>query len=128
MVKKIPVIPPLLINKKLLSNSKEKANHFNCFFASHCTPLDNNSKTHETQTFLTDNKLSSVLFEDNDIIKIIRPLNTCKAHGHDDVSIRMLKFSDLAAVKALSMTFRNCVNQSPFPDIWKKSNICPIHN
>ena len=125
--KEIPVIPPLLINNKLVSNIKEKANHFNCFFVSHCTPLDNNSKISETQTFITDNKLSSVQFEDNDIIKIIRSLNICKAHRHDDISIRMLKLCDLAIVKPLSIIFSNCVKQSTFPDIWKKLNICPIH-
>ena len=39
------------------------------------------------QTYVTDNKLSSLQFEDSDIIKIIRSLDTSKAHGHDDVSI-----------------------------------------
>ena len=34
---------------------------------------------------------------------------------------------DLAVVKPLSMILRNCFNQSTFPDIWKKLNICPIH-
>ena len=114
------------MNNKLVSNFKEKANHFNCFFAFHCTPLDNNSNMPETQTFITDNELSSVQFENNDI-KIIRSLNICKAHGHDDISIRMLKLCGLAIVKPLSIIFRNCVNQSTFLDIWKKSNICPIH-
>ena len=31
--KKIPVIPPLLINNKLVSNIKTNANHFNIFLA-----------------------------------------------------------------------------------------------
>ena len=109
-----------------MSNFKEKANHFNCFFASHCTQLDNNSKIPETQTFIRDNKLSPVQFEDNDIIGIIRSLNICKTHRHD-ISIRMLKLCDLAIAKPLSILFRNCVNQSTLPDIWKKSNIYPIH-
>ena len=30
--KKIPLIPPILVNNKLISNFKEKANHFNAFF------------------------------------------------------------------------------------------------
>ena len=34
--KKIPLIPPILINNKLTSNFKEKANHFNAFF---CIPM-----------------------------------------------------------------------------------------
>ena len=112
---------------KFISNLKEEINNFNCSFASHCTPLDNNSKIPETQTFTTYKKLSSVQFEDNDIIKIITSLNICKAHRHDDISIRMLKLCDLAIVKPLSIIFRNCVNQSTFPDIWKKSNIWLIH-
>ena len=39
--KKIPLIPPILISNKLVSNFKEKANHFNAFFASQCTPVSN---------------------------------------------------------------------------------------
>ena len=31
--KKIPVIPPVLVNNKLISNFKEKANYFNDFFS-----------------------------------------------------------------------------------------------
>ena len=41
--KKIPLIPPILISNKLVSNFKEKANHFNTFFACQCTPVPNNS-------------------------------------------------------------------------------------
>ena len=39
----------------------------------------------------------------------------------------MLKICDTAIVEPLSIIFNNCINQSLFPDIWKKSNICPIH-
>ena len=39
----------------------------------------------------------------------------------------MLKICDLAVIKPFSIIFRICVNYSTFPDIWKKSNICPIH-
>ena len=34
--------PLFLMNNKLVSNFKEKVDHFNCFFAPHCTLLDNN--------------------------------------------------------------------------------------
>ena len=39
----------------------------------------------------------------------------------------MLKICDTAIVEPLSIIFNNCINQSMFPDIWKQSNICPIH-
>ena len=41
--KKIPLIPPIVVNNKLISNFKEKANYFNDFFVSHCTPISNDS-------------------------------------------------------------------------------------
>ena len=41
--KKIPLIPPLLVNDKLECDFGLKANHFNEFFASNCTPLNNGS-------------------------------------------------------------------------------------
>ena len=39
----------------------------------------------------------------------------------------MLKICESAVIKPLSIIFRNCISQSTFPDIWKKSNICLIH-
>ena len=112
--KKISVIPPLLINHKLVSNFKTKANHFNVL---HCTPLDNNSKIPGNQTYVADNKLSSLHFEDSDIIKIIRSLDTSKAHGHNSVSFRILKICDSALIKPLWISSRNCISQSIFPDM-----------
>ena len=122
----IPVIPPLLTNSKLISTFKIKATHFNSFSVSHCTPWDNNSNVSEIQTYITDSKLSSLQFIDKDI-KIIKSLDTSKGHGHDDISIRMIKVCNLAIIKAFSIIFRICINHIRFPDIWKKSNICPIH-
>ena len=41
--KKIPIIPPLLIDDKFVTDIQMKANIFNKFFADKCTPLKNNS-------------------------------------------------------------------------------------
>ena len=125
--KKVPVIPPFLINNELFSDFKMKANHFNSFFASHCTLLNNNGKVPGSQSYIADSELSSFQFDYKEILKIIRSLDINKAHGHDDISIRMLKICDLAITKPLSITFRNCINNSTFLDLWKKSNICPIY-
>ena len=64
------------------------------------------------------------------IMILIRSLDTSKAHGHDCISIRMLKICDSALwkiCKPLSIIFRNFISQGTFPDMWKKSNICLIH-
>ena len=123
--REIPLIPPLLIDGKLVSDFKEKANKFNEFFSRQCTPLNNGSKCPRQPNFVTNKRLSSVVFDDQDIIKIIRALSISKAHGHDDISIRMIKICDSALVKPLSIIFSNCLRT--FPYIWKKSNVIPIH-
>ena len=63
-----------------------KANHYNKFFASHFTSLNNNNEVLGSQTFNTDSKLFSLQFEDKDIVKIVRSLNINIAHEHDDLS------------------------------------------
>ena len=43
-------------------------------------------------------------------------------------SIRMMKLCGQSIVKPLVIIFKNCVIDSGiFPDIWKKSNIIPVH-
>ena len=90
------------------------------------TPFNNNRKIPETQSYIT-NKLPSVKFQGTDISNIIRSLDVNKARGHDDIPIRMLKIYDSTIVEALSIIINSCINQSMFSDIWKESNICPIH-
>ena len=42
----------------------------------------------------------------------MRSLNVDKAHGCDNVSIRMLKICDITIVEPLSIIFNNCIKQS----------------
>ena len=72
-------------------------------------------------------RLSSITREDNDILKIIRSLDISKAHGFDDISVRMVKLCEDSLVKSFSIIFQNCINSSVFPERWKKPNIVPIH-
>ena len=61
-----------------------------------------------------------------DILKTIRPLDINKVHGHDDISIRMLKIWDDAIVEPLKILSVNSVNQAVFPSRWKKANVIPV--
>ena len=70
--------------------------------------------------------MTSIKFENKDIINVIKALDPCKAHGYD-ISLRLLKICDSAIVKPLTVLFKNCIIQGIFPDNWKKSNICLIH-
>ena len=76
--------------------------------------------------FLTQSRLSSISFNEDEILKIVRALNINKAHGHDDISIRMIKISDKSLLKPLIILFEYSTKSS-YPDIWKRSNIIPVH-
>ena len=45
-----------------------------------------------------------------------------KAHGHNEISIRMLKLCEPAISELL-----NCLSSNTFPDVWKKANVIPVH-
>ena len=60
-------------------------------------------------------------------MKAIRNLNLNKAHGCDDISIRMLKICDDSIVLPLRHIFTKCLEFQTFPTLWKRANISPIH-
>ena len=67
---KISRIPPLFVQDKFITNSKEKASVFNKYFSSQCTPILNNSELPELR-LLTNSRISTFdinLDEINDII------------------------------------------------------------
>ena len=58
---------------------------------------------------------------------IFPSLNPNKAHGWDNISIKMIKRCGDKLVTPLEIIFRNCVNQSVYPSIWKRSNVAPVY-
>ena len=51
--------------------------------------------------------LCSFDFIEGEILKIIRDLNTHKAHGHDDIPIRIIKICEKSLLKLLILLFHN---------------------
>ena len=87
--------------------------------------MKNDSSFPSSFEFYSQSRLSSLnIFEDN-ILKIVRALNVNKAHGHNEISVIMIKICDEALVKPLSL--KNCIDTGVSPDIWKKSNIVPVY-
>ena len=125
--KKIPLVPPLLVYDKFVNDTKTKTDIFNNFFAEQCTPLKNDSKLLSNQIYLTQSKLVSLDFNEDKVLKITRSLNIHKAHGYDDISIRMIKICDKSLLKPLIILFKNSTKPSHYSDIWKRSNIIPVH-
>ena len=125
--RKIAVIPPLFHNDKFVTDFKEKAEPFNSFFAKQCSLIRNKSKRHSRLHFLTDKCLSIVKFVNNDILKAIQNLNPNKAHGHDKISIWMLKLRADSLCRFLELIFKDCLPNGIFPSDWKNDNTVPAH-
>ena len=82
--------------------------------------------TFPTVKRMTNAKISSIKFENIDIINVIKALNPSKAHEHDDLSIRILKICELVIVKPLVILFKNFISQGMFPDNWEKMKPLPF--
>ena len=111
----MPIVPPIPIENKLETDCVKKANYFNKFLASKCSPLSNSSSLPSSLDSETKARLISINFSDNDILKIIRSLDINKAYGHDDISDRMMKIRD-DSIKPLSITYKNCIKTGIYPN------------
>ena len=99
----------MLHEDKFVTDFQLKSEIFNSHFAKQCSLLKTESQI-PTQLFLhTSTCLSTIRFSQNGILKVIRKLDPSKAHGHNKVSIRMLKLSDKATCKPLHMIFTSCL-------------------
>ena len=124
--KKVPCIPPIFHDNKFVTDFSKKADLFNSFFAKQCSIIENNSVLPSSTIPVTDQYLANIEFTKDDIKRIICKLDPNKAHGHDMISIRMLKVSGDAIIEPLFKIFKNCLKCGIFPDDWKKGNIVPI--
>ena len=80
-----------MVNEKFVTDIKTKACIFNKFFAGQCTPLKNERILPVNKIFLTQSQLSPLDFNEDEILKIIRTLNICKAHGRNSQNNQNLK-------------------------------------
>ena len=59
---KISLMPPLLVDNKLVNDFLDKANLFNNFFTKHCTPISNASMVPVNINFENRERFSSLKF------------------------------------------------------------------
>ena len=124
--KKILTISPLLVDGKLVSDFCKKANIFNNFFASICTPTDNTTCL-PSFSYRTGSRIKSFHVTENDILAIIKTLDPNKAHGCDNISIRTIKICSRSHTLPLKIIFEHSIKKRKFPEIWKKANLVPVH-
>ena len=106
---------------------QENGEILNSFFTDQCSPLSNRSVLPSELPLRADSTLSTCHFAKEDILRIINNLDPNKAHGHDEISIRMLKICGDSICRPLNIIFKTCLRTGKFPLEWKKANIVPIH-
>ena len=117
---------PIFHSNIFVTDLSKKADLFNFSFVKQCLVIENNSVLSSSTVPVTDQYLANIEFTKDDIKRIICKLDPNKAHGHDMISIRMLKMSGDAIIEPLFKIFKNCLKCGKFPDNWKKGNIVPI--
>ena len=103
--KKIPAVPPLFVNGKFVSDFCEKANLFNNFFASICTPIKNSSVLLPLFSYRTNASITSFDFTEEDISLTIKNIDPAKVHGCDNMSIKMIKICSESFTAYLRIIF-----------------------
>ena len=88
-----------------LNDFKKKAELFNSFLADQYSLISNSGELPSKLEYLTQSRLSSITFSKDDIAKMIQNLDPNKAHGHDQISIRMLKLCSNSICKPLEIIF-----------------------
>ena len=94
---------------------------FNSQFASQCPPV-NSSSVLPPLEYKTNGWLAAVNIKEDDIYLILKNLNPEKAHGWDNISIRMIQLCGKVIVEPLPILFLSFLEESVYPDDWKKSN------
>ena len=110
----------------MVSDFGKKANIFNNFFASICTPIDNTGCL-PSFSYRTGSRIKSFQVTENDILAIIKSLDPNKAHGCDNISTQMIKICSQSLILPLKIIFEHCLEKGKSPKIWKKATVVPVH-
>ncbi len=117
-------IPTLIDNNVTYSTDLEKANLFVELFSAQCSvdPPPPGYSLPDIE-YLTDQRLSNVTFEVDQVFRILSSLDTNKATGPDGIGNRLLK--ECANTLAIPLTdiYNKSMNDMVFPDDWKLSHI-----
>ena len=123
---KIPHIPPIFHNNTFVTNIPEKASLFNELFASQCIVTNTNSDL-SPFSYATNLRLKTVIFDTEKIMSLIRPVNSNKAHGWDEISVNMVTIFDDAIAPALKIIIDSALASGTYPTSWNKANVVPVH-
>ena len=71
-------------------------------------------------TIYHQNRFSSLKVNEDDIVFIIKILNSNKSHGWDKLSTQMMKMRNRTLAYSLKLVFKASIQEGVFLDCWKK--------
>ena len=107
---KIPTVSPLLINSNFVAHFSTKDNLFNDLLPSLCTSINNESSL-LLFAYKTNSKITSFRVTQNDISLIIKTLDPEKAHGCDNIPIKMTQICDESIAFPLELKFETALRE-----------------
>ena len=120
--KKVPITSPLFINNKFVIDFQEKVNVLTLF-------TQNNTRRFQAAVsclwkyHVWQSTVFNLCFGKSDVIKLIKDLDVSKAHGHDEISVKMIRICDDSITHRLTLIFQNSLVAGIFTNDWKKANI-----
>ena len=123
---KIPMVLPLLVCNQLVTDFLVKANLLNDYFRKQFTTIGNYSCIPANISLITEERLCTFEFFSDDIVKTTRPLDPNKSHGHDGISLSMIKTCASSISTPLTVLSMSCFESECFHKNWKKDKIVPV--
>ena len=72
-------------------------------------------------------KVPKIVFSEDDVMKALLNLDVSKGPGPDGLPVSLFKLCAVGFAVPLCLLFNMSLSQGIFPDLWKISNIIPIH-
>ena len=120
-------IPPIDNGNKISYSNLDKAESFNNFFLSDATLDNTNGPLPSHVPIRNNNTLCSIEATEQDVLGILKSLDTNKATGPDVVSPRMLREAGPAISQSLIRLINMSLQCNWFPETLKLANVLPIH-
>ena len=116
---------PLVLNGKLITDDRDKADIFNRFFALQST-LDDRQAHIPNNTPVRCDRFDQLVVQPEIVYDILSKLDPAKATGPDGIGNRILKEAALPLAEPLSHIFNYCLSLGMFPDVWKIACVTPL--
>ena len=111
------------VNNDVISDSKDKAEALNDFFLSHANIDTSSAELPGNSNFKI--KLHSIEASEQEVLNLIRSLDTTKATGPDGIDPRLLYEPGCTIVPSMTKLINPCLSSAQGPQMWKHVYVMP---